>query len=202
MQEYKFTRTVLIPHDTPLSTLLQQHRDIATAIRRRCACHVIPIYPLHCVLNTQLPPEEIKTQITECCIEPPVCKAGLLVRPVTLQGMESAPAAGTVLLKPETLTGSASGAIQISEANIQYPSGLLFGRIDGIQLENSKAVTDIVQEFCEQIPPIRLRVFRLHTAIYTVHMQPDTGKPVISWVLSPPKWVKLPRTGRTPPLSG
>ena len=211
MSEDTFSAILLQPHDTPLSQMLAQHRQILGKLAESCHAvlpdhQVYPLAPSHCLVQSPLEIQQLKKNLRGCTIMPPVFSQGLLVRPVQLVGAELAP------LSLHSLLPAFHQGVKCLEnfATGELPGGFVFGCIKNRQEERIRAednraaihhIHEIINSFA--IQPLKLRVFRLHSAEYRWcdwpghHQSSQEEVPehvetrALTWTLGSPQWVKI-----------
>ena len=175
MAESQFDKIILLPHNTPLSNILQENRALLAKLKNQGLNTIYPIYPFHCFIDSEKAQnynliEKIQKSIKQCSILPPQVKNGFLYRPVAIEG------AKTQGIFPELITN----ILPENEVSNQQeaPKGFIFGYCKDLQkIDNNKIV------------PIDLRVFRLYRATYLIHEKSKNHS--VSWTLSKPYWVKI-----------
>lgn len=182
MPQCSFSGTILQPHNTPLSQMLSQHREILTALSLAGKkSRFYPIHPCHCLLDAPIPAKELKKQITSCRIFPPQMQGGFLFRPVEVTGTHP-------LTIPPRLAHQLLPSL--SEKDLQdraIPAGFIFGYVkihpkeDFIQQE--------LESISNEIRPLNLRVFRLHHIEY--RWTSDSLPGSLNWTMELPHWVKI-----------
>jgi len=194
MMEKKFSGIILQPHNTPLSEINRQHREILGRIlqlgydsnfspscQNEGANWVYPVYPSHFLVQSDFPISELKKKITRCSICPPACKNGFLYRPVEMVGADIQP------LPPEILHRILPFLTEEELKHTEIPGGFVFGYVKSSFLDkiNVKELNDIL----EKIKTLNLRVFRLHKIEYTWTFGEVTSP--LYWTMELPHWVKI-----------
>lgn len=219
MSGEKFSAILLQPHDTPLSQLLSQHRQILGKLAQSSSLlfpehQVYPLQPSHCLVQSPLEIQQLKKHIRGCTILPPVFSQGLLLRPVQLEGGEPDPKVETVAL--QSVLPFFHEEMDLPR---QIPGGMVFGCIkdrnkrkiiDKIGIEEINHINEIMNGF--KINPLKLRVFRLRLVEYSwdfwsenqnqeksqgENRDPEDVLPsppasrTLTWTLDSPQWVKI-----------
>lgn len=194
MMEKKFSGIILQPHNTPLSEINRQHKEILGKILQLSydsnfglPCQnggtgwIYPVYPSHFLVHSDFPIDELKKEITQCSICPPACKNGFLYRPVEMEG------ADVQTLPPEILHRILPFLSEEELRHTEIPGGFIFGHVKNKFLDkiNTKGLNDIL----EKIKTLDLRVFRLHEIEYTWTIG-EIPSPLY-WTMELPHWVKL-----------
>ena len=167
------------PHDTPLSQLLSQHREILRNLSQITGIgRLYPVAPCHCLVEATMPVQELKKKITHCKILPPQLQDGFLFRPVEVAGAQ-------LQALPPQLVHKILPILSKQALN-HIPTGFIFGYVnskeDAIQRELASLSTGIQS--------LTLRVFRLHQIEYSWNQ--ETSSRSLNWTMELPQWVKLP----------
>ena len=180
MSENSFSGIIIQPHDTPLSQLLSQHREILRNLSQITGIgRLYPVAPCHCLVESTIPVKELKKQITHCKILPPQLQEGFLFRPVEVVGTRLQKLPPQIVHKILPF---------LSEQTLHHiPTGFIFGYInspreDAIQKELASLSTGIQN--------LTLRVFRLHQIEYSWNQEAPSSS--LNWTMGLPQWVKIP----------
>lgn len=181
MSKGNFSGIILQPHNTPLSQMLSQHREILKVLSLEGKkSKIYPIYPCHCLVDSLIPAKELKKQMTSCRIFPPQIQAGFLFRPVEVTGTR-------LLSFPSQLVHQLLPFL--SEKDLQnnsIPAGFIFGYV---KLHPEEAtIQQGLESISNEIKPLDLRVFRLHHIEY--HWTSNTLPSSLCWTMELPHWVK------------
>ena len=191
MSSQNFSGTILQPHNTPLSQLLREHRDILKNLAPWLnGGKLYPVYPCHCLVKTELSAKELKKQITVCRILPPQLQDGFLFRPVEVAGVP------LQALPPQLLHQILPFLSEQELENKSIPAGFIFGYVSLQQTES--LIRQGLESLSARIESLNLRVFRLQHIEYHYRGSPCQGngasEPLSSslgWTMELPHWVKI-----------
>ena len=190
MSTGNFSGIILQPHNTPLSQLLSEHRDLLKNLNARLyGGRLYPVHPCHCLIESNLSAKELKKKLTSCRILPPKLHEGFLFRPVEVDGVQ------IQALPPQLLHQMLPMLSEQELENKSIPAGFIFGYVS---FQHHEA---IIQQGLESlsagIKPLNLRVFRLHHIEYRyIGNQTSEQLPSsLSWTMELPHWVKINPSG-------
>lgn len=179
MSENSFSGIIIQPHDTPLSQLLSQHREILRNLSQITGIgRLYPVAPCHCLVESTIPVKELKKQITHCKILPPQLQEGFLFRPVEVVGTRLQE------LPPQLVHKILPFLSEQALNNI--PTGFIFGYVNS----KEEAIQKGLASSSTEIQSLTLRVFRLHQIEYRWNQ--DDPSSSLNWTMELPQWVKLP----------
>ncbi len=180
MPGQQFSSVMLQPHDTPLSQLLAQHRQILSAVAQAIGegapgLAVYPIHPCHCLLQPET--KDFEGSIGGCAILPPAYRNGFLFRPVEVAGLRLRQ------LPPELVHGILPF---LSLGDLEdIPQGFVFGYLRDRRME--ARIGEIMDGFAGW--QVKLRVFRLRRVEYS-WSQGEVPE-AMQWAMGPPQWIKV-----------
>ena len=196
MSSQNFSGIILQPHNTPLSQLLREHRDILKNLAPWLdGGKLYPVYPCHCLVKSELSAKELKKQITGCRILPPQLQDGFLFRPVEVAGVP------LQALPPQLLHQILPFLSEQELENKSIPTGFIFGYVSLQQTES--LIRQGLESLSARIESLNLRVFRLQHIEYRYLGSPCQGSPCqgngtseplpssLDWTMELPHWVKI-----------
>ena len=179
MSENSFSGIIMQPHDTPLSQLLSQHREILRNLSQITGIgKLYPLVPGHCLMEATMPVKELKKKITYCKILPPQLQEGFLFRPVEVAGAQ------LQALPPQLVHKILPFLSEQALNNI--PTGFIFGYVNS----KEEAIQKGLASSSTEIQSLTLRVFRFHQIEYSWNQ--DDPSSSLNWTMELPQWVKLP----------
>ena len=179
MSEKSFSGIIMQPHNTPLSQLLSQHREILRNLSQITGIgKLYPLVPCHCLMEATMPVKELKKKITYCKILPPQLQEGFLFRPVEVAGAQ------LQALPPQLVHKILPFLSEQALNNI--PTGFIFGYVNS----KEEAIQKGLASSSTEIQSLTLRVFRLHQIEYRWNQ--DNPSSSLNWTMELPQWVKLP----------
>lgn len=179
MSENSFSGIIMQPHDTPLSQLLSQHREILRNLSQITGIgKLYPLVPCHCLMEATMPVKELKKKITYCKILPPQLQEGFLFRPVEVAGAQ-------LQALPPQLVHKILPILSEQALN-HIPTGFIFGYVNS----KEEAIQKGLASSSTEIQSLTLRVFRLHQIEYRWNQ--DDPSSSLNWTMELPQWVKLP----------
>lgn len=168
------------PHDTPLSQLLSQHREILRNLSQITGIgRLYPLVPCHCLVEATMPVQELKKKITHCKILPPQLQDGFLFRPVEVAGAQ-------LQALPPQLVHKILPILSKQALN-HIPTGFIFGYVNSPQED---AIQKELASLSTGIQSLTLRVFRLHQIEYSWNQEASSRS--LNWTMELPQWVKIP----------
>ncbi len=191
MSGQKFSAVMLQPHDTPLSQMLAQHRQMLAAVAQAIGegapgRAVYPFHPCHCLIQPAA--KDFWKGIGGCAILPPVYRNGFLFRPVEVAGLRLRQ------LPPELVHGILPflPAGELEQRDI--PQGFVFGYLRGAGLLDREAEARIGEIIGGTASwQVKLRVFRLRRVEYS-WSQGEVPE-AMQWAMGPPRWIKVRAEG-------
>lgn len=180
MSENSFSGIIMQPHDTPLSQLLSQHREILRNLSQITGIgRLYPLVPCHCLVEATMPVQELKKKITHCKILPPQLQDGFLFRPVEVAGAQ-------LQALPPQLVHKILPILSKQALN-HIPTGFIFGYVNSPQEDT---IQKELASLSTGIQSLTLRVFRLHQIEYSWNQEAPSSS--LNWTMELPQWVKIP----------
>ncbi|MEE0133821.1 MAG: hypothetical protein U0I22_08510 [Treponema sp.] len=190
MTKGNFSGIILQPHNTPLSQMLRQHREILKALSLAGKkSKIYPIHPCHCLVDSVVPAKELKKQMKSCRVFPPQIQEGFLFRPVEVTGTRLLP------FPPQLLHQLLPFLSEKDLQNRSIPAGFIFGYVNLHPEEAS--IQQELESISNEIKPLDLRVFRLHHIEYC--WRTNSLPSSLCWTMELPHWVKTPHQKNTTP---
>ncbi len=181
---------MLQPHDTPLSQMLAQHRQmlaaVAQAIGEEPGRAVYPFHPCHCLLQPAT--KDFLKGIGGCAILPPMYRNGFLFRPVEAAGLR------LQSMPPELVHALLPFLTRDELERTGIPQGFVFGYLRGADLLDREAGARIGEIIGGAAGwQVKLRVFRLRQVEYS--WSHGEVPEAMQWALGPPRWIKVRAEG-------